>query len=105
MYFLKFPDKQTFFQKCQEAGFTQIHPETQEELIVEGTHDYAIDEIGTIYEGGEVSINQETGEVTVISESIAISGWHVNYVGILPSSFQDYVIERPNTPHRVFAGL
>lgn len=105
MYFLKFPDKNTFFQKCQEAGMTQIHPDTGQELIVTGTHDYALDEIGVIYEGGEVVIDPDTGEVTVISESVAVSGWHANYIGELPESFEQYVIEKPNTPHRVFAGF
>lgn len=87
MHFLKFPDKETYFQKCQEAGMTTINHDTNEEFVVTNEHLYSIDEIGVIYEGGEVS------------------GWHANYIGELPECFEKYVIERPNTPHRVFAGL
>lgn len=104
MYFLKFPDKQTFFNKCQEAGFTTVHPETQEEIIIYCSHEYSLDEIGIIYRGGETGIDPETGDIIIINEWVPIAGWHVNFIGQIPASFQEYILERPNTPERIFAG-
>ena len=86
MIFLRFPDSETF---------QSLAPTDDEGNITVPN----IDVIGTIYEGGEYD-----EEGNVITPPVAIPGYHVNMLGEAPEAWQPYVIERPNHPHRIFAG-
>ena len=46
------------------------------EILIQYTHDRAIDVIGIITEGGEWD-----DDGNVITEPTALDGWHVNYIG------------------------
>lgn len=125
MIFLKFPDEETFLAKAEEAGLTYTSPLDEEfqefspsnvepsELTGEtsrkvhistGSHDYSLDVVGIIYTPGEYTFDEETGETTEVVAPVAHEGYHINMVGRVPENFQEYVIPRPNTPNRVFAG-
>lgn len=58
-----------------------------------------IDVIGYIYTEG---VYDEEGNV--ISPSIKKEGFHVNFLNEVPQPFKQYIIPRPETPSRVFAG-
>ena len=90
--FLRFPDESTWLTAAADAG-----------LMVDGvlaayTHDRAIDVVGTITRGGEY--DPETGAVIVAPT--VLPGFHVNYSGVLPERWDDYLVT-PAAPYRVFA--
>ena len=107
--FLKFPDQTTCLTKFSEAGMTFTDEETSKEKIIQASHEYAVDEIGTIYTPGEYTTDPKTGEVIEVTPPTPIEGWHVNaifYNGGVPESLQAYTIEpHPSTPYRLFAGV
>jgi hypothetical protein len=90
-YYLKFPNKKTAKQLLEKAGFLD-----EDKNIISCTHDYAIDVVGVITEGGEYD-----EEGNVITQPITLSGWHINYVGELPSDWKQYLVS-PEEPVRVF---
>ena len=90
-YYLKFPNENTAKQLLEEAGFLD-----GDKNIISCTHNYAIDVIGIITKGGEYD---EEGNVIV--EPITLLGWHINYVGELPSDWEQYLVT-PEEPVRVF---
>lgn len=90
-YYLKFPTKQIAMQLLEEVGFLD-----EDKNIISCTHEYAIDVVNTIVEGG-----QYDGEGDVITEPITLKGWHINYVGKLPSDWEQYLVT-PEEPVRVF---
>ena len=71
---------------------------TADDELITASHTFAIDEIGVIYEGGEY--DRETGEV--ITPPTALSGWHVNFIGTLPTGWDEFLVT-PAAPYRVFA--
>ena len=87
MIFLRFPDEQTFL--------AAVAPYTDGEGGVSIPN---LDVVGIIYEGGEYD-----DEGNVITSPVTIDGYHVNALEI-PDEWQEYVIDRPNNPHRIFAG-
>jgi hypothetical protein len=54
--------------------------------------------VGVITRGGEY--DPETGDVIVAPE--VLDGWHVNYQGVLPDGWEEFLVE-PTNPYRVFA--
>ena len=90
-YYLKFPNEKTAIQLLEKAGFLD-----EDKNIISCTHDYAIDVIGTITEGGEYD-----EEGNVITQPTTLPGWHINYVGELPSDWEQYLVS-PEEPVRVF---
>jgi hypothetical protein len=90
-YYLKFPNENTATQLLEEAGFLD-----EDKNIISCTHNYAIDVVGIITEGGEYD-----EEGNVITQPITLSGWHINYVGELPSDWEQYLVS-PEFPVRVF---
>jgi hypothetical protein len=90
-YYLKFPNENTATQLLEEAGFLD-----EDKNIITCTHNYAIDVVGIITEGGEYD-----EEGNVITQPITLSGWHINYVGELPSNWEQYLVS-PEFPVRVF---
>lgn len=87
MIFLRFPNEQTFLDV--------VAPYLDEEGNLTLPN---IDVIGTIYEGGTYD-----EEGNVITPPVATEGYHVNALEI-PEDLQEYVIARPDKPHRIFAG-
>ena len=93
MHCYKFPDRAQFRTLAAAEGLVT----TDDELIT-ASHTHAIDEIGIIYEGGKY--DRETGEV--ITPPTALSGWHVNFIGTLPTGWDEFLVT-PAAPYRVFA--
>jgi hypothetical protein len=91
-HFLRFSDADAWTAAAIEAGFIT------NDTLVAYTHDRAIDVVGTIARGGEY--DPETGEVIVAPTVLA--GFHVNYSGVLPSGWEEFVMT-PEQPCRVFA--
>jgi len=73
--FLRFPDEYTWLAAAAEAGFMA------DDTLVAYTHDRAIDVVGIIAD---------------------MAGFHVNYSGVLPSGWEEFVVA-PEQPYRVFA--
>jgi len=90
--FLRFPDADAWTAVASDAGFMA------DDTLVAYTHDRAIDVVGTITYGGEY--DPETGEVIVAPTVLA--GFHVNYSGDLPETWEEFLVE-PEQPYRVFA--
>lgn len=94
--FFKFVDEAAWLTAARAAGFMGADEEGNE-ILVQYTHDRAIDVIGTITEGGEW--DDEGNEIVAPT---VLSGWHVNYLGDLPTGWESYEVT-PSTPYRVFA--
>jgi hypothetical protein len=75
-HYLRFPDKATGMATLTKAGFTDA-----EGTVLTASHIHALDVIGLID---------------------GYSGWHVNYIGDLPSDWTVYLVT-PAEPIRVFA--
>ena len=90
-HYLKFPNEKTAIQLLEKAGFLD-----EDKNIISCTHDYSIDVIGTITTGGEYD-----EEGNVITQPTTLPGWHINYAGVLPSDWEQYLVS-PEEPVRVF---
>jgi hypothetical protein len=106
--YLRFSDQSAWESAATEAGFRVNNPTSSaaDPEVIEDhwtwlyyTHDWAIDVVGTIY-NNDVVVDSETGEIT--SPATPMSGWHVNYVGELPTGWDQYLVN-PVEPYRVFA--
>ena len=73
--FLRFPDADAWTAAASEAGFMA------DDTLLAYTHDRAIDVVGIIAD---------------------MAGFHVNYSGVLPSGWEEFVVA-PEQPYRVFA--
>jgi hypothetical protein len=98
MYFLRFTDEQIWISAATEAGFYSEPDEDGNTTLVAYTNDHAIDVVGVITRGGEW--DYETGEVIVAPT--VLDGWHVNFQGVLPDGWDEFLVE-PANPYRVFA--
>ena len=94
--FFKFTDEAAWLTAARAAGFMGTDEEGNE-ILIQYTHDRAIDVIGTITEGGEW--DDEGNEIVAPT---VLDGWHVNYLGDLPTGWESYEVT-PSTPYRVFA--
>lgn len=92
MNFLRFPNESAWTAAATEAGFLI------DDTLTAYTHGHAIDVVGTITRGGEY--DPETGEVIVAPT--VLDGWHVNFAGVLPDGWDEFVVT-PANPYRVFA--
>ena len=90
--FLRFPNESAWTAAASEAGFMV------DDTLAAYTHDHAIDVVGEISRGGEY--DPETGAVIVAPT--VLPGFHVNYSGVLPEIWAEFVVE-PAAPYRVFA--
>lgn len=90
-YYLKFPNEKTALTELNKAGFIN-----KEKQIITSSHTHTIDVVGTIIKGGEYD---EEGNVIV--EPTTLSGWHINYVGELPTTWEQYLVT-PELPVRIF---
>ena len=92
MYCFRFTSRAQFRTLAAAEGLV-----TEDNELITASHTHAIDEIGTIYEGGEY--DPETGEV--ITPPTALTGWHVNYAGEPPETWSEYLVT-PQHPVRVW---
>ena len=93
MYCFKFPDKATFRTLAAAEGLI-----TEDDQLITASHTFAIDEIGTITEGGTYD-----AEGVVITPPVVLTGWHVNTAGLAPEAWDQYVLV-VNSASRIFFG-
>jgi hypothetical protein len=98
MYCYRFPDRDTFMGLAEAEGLVVIDEDGGKRLITDG-HNFCIDVLGTIFEGGEW--DPDTGEV--IATPVALDGYHCNAVGLAPEAWDQYLVV-VNTPARIFLG-
>jgi len=72
---------------------------TDDGKLITSSHTHALDEVGTIHEGG--TYDPETGEV--ITPPTQLPGWHVNTIGLAPEAWDQYLVV-VNSPARIFLG-
>ena len=92
MYCYRFNSRNQFRTLAAAEGLV-----VDDELIT-ASHTFAIDEIGTIYEGGTYDADGE-----VITAPVALAGWHVNYAGEPPEAWDQYLVV-VNSASRIFFG-
>ena len=102
--FFKWSSEKTWLTAAKKAGFYTTVTETDEEgkettkeVLQAYTHDHAIDVVGTLYEGGKW--DEEGKEIEAPTK---LDGWHVNYLGPLPTDWDKQEVT-PKTPQRIFA--
>jgi hypothetical protein len=88
----RFPDQETFLTLAAAEGLVQ------DGQLITGGHEWAIDPVGVITEGGTYNAQGE-----VISPSTVIPGFHVNALGIAPEAWDEFLVV-VNSPARVFLG-
>jgi hypothetical protein len=96
-HYLRFPDEPTGMAALDAAGFTTTNDDG-DTVVLTASHTHALDCVGLIYRGG--TYDPDTGEV--LTPPVLLSGWHVNYIGMLPEEWDAYVVS-PERPARVFA--
>jgi autonomous glycyl radical cofactor GrcA len=102
-YYLKFSSREWAFGALKDAGYTSVN-EQGGEFIISATHNYCVDEIGIIYNGGKWEFNEQ-GEMIVIEQPVQVDGWHINIrilSGDIAENLRPYVIATPVTPYRIF---
>ena len=106
--YLRFTDQATWESAATTAGFrvNSPTPSVADPEVLEDhwtwlyyTHDWAIDDVGTIYNDDAV-IDPETGEV--ITPATPMAGYHINFVGVLPEGWDEFLVS-PVAPYRIFA--
>jgi hypothetical protein len=93
MYCYRFPSRQQFRSLAAAEGLINDGDE-----LITSSHTHALDEVGTIYEGGEYGPEGE-----VITPPTALTGWHVNTIGLAPEAWDQYLVV-VNSPARIFLG-
>ena len=93
MYCYRFNNRNQFRTLAAAEGLLA----TDGELIT-NSHTHAIDELGTIYEGGTYD-----AEGVVITPPVALPGWHVNTLGLAPEAWDEFLVV-VNSPSRIFFG-
>jgi hypothetical protein len=101
-FYLKFADEEAFLLACEEAGLIWEDEEGNKHVVFH-SHHHALAPLPVLLRGEEYSFDEETGEVTVIKEPEIIPGFHANYSGVLPESFESAVLDpAPATPYMTF---
>jgi len=93
MYCYRFNSRNQFRTLAAAEGLL-----TEDDELITASHTFAIDEIGTLYEGGTYDADGE-----VITPPVALAGWHVNYAGEPPEAWDPYLIV-VNSASRIFFG-
>lgn len=94
--YLKFPDEATA--KTVLADY--LDPETG--AWITDSHTHSLDPVGEIYTPTGNTLTDPDG--VEYPEMALVPGWHVNFIGELPTMPSAYIIN-PTTPSRVFAGV
>jgi hypothetical protein len=93
MYCYRFNSRNQFRTLAAAEGLI-----TADNELITASHTFAIDEIGTITEGGTYD-----AEGNVITPPTPLTGWHVNYAGDPPEAWDQHLVI-VNTASRVFFG-
>jgi len=115
--YLRFADQATWESAAATAGFrvnnpTEVTPESFDAdtgelvpVVMEDhwtwlyyTHDHAMDIVGVIYNNDAVV----DPDGTVVTPATPMAGWHVNFIGVLPTGWDAFLVT-PVAPYRVFA--
>lgn len=93
MYCFRFNSRNQFRTLAAAEGLI-----TEDNELITASHTHAIDEIGIITEGGTYD-----AEGNVITPPTPLTGWHVNYAGNPPETWDQHLVI-VNTASRVFFG-
>ena len=93
MYCYRFNSRNQFRTLADAEGLI-----TEDDQLITASHTFAIDEVGTITEGGTYD-----AEGVVITPPVVLTGWHVNTTGIAPEAWDQHLVI-VNTASRVFFG-
>jgi hypothetical protein len=93
MYCYRFNSRNQFRTLAAAEGLL-----TEDDQLITASHTFAIDEVGTITEGGSYDAEGE-----VIEAPTVLPGWHVNYAGDPPEAWDQFLII-VNSASRVFFG-
>ena len=96
--YLRFADEATFRSAAFIAGLFNEPEGDNPGGYTQYTHDHAMDIVGTIYNDDAVV----DPDGTVVTPATPMAGWHVNFVGALPTSWDAFLVS-PVAPYRVFA--
>lgn len=99
--YLRFPNESTFCSAALVAGFYSEPGGDNPGGYIQYTHEHAMDIVGILYNDDAI-VDPDTGEITF--PPTPMEGWHVNYIGILPDGWDDYLVT-PRNPRRKFAGV
>ena len=94
-HYLRFTDEPTFQNAALAAGLR-----TEEGNYFQYTHDHAMDIVGVLMNNDAVV----DPDGTVVTPATPMAGWHVNYIGALPTGWDGFLVS-PVAPRRVFAGV
>jgi hypothetical protein len=92
-YCYRFDSREQFRELAAAEGLVNA-----EGGLIVSSPTHALDETGTIYEGGSFSPEGE-----VITPPVALTGWHVNTIALAPVAWDQYLVI-VNSPARVFLG-
>jgi hypothetical protein len=93
MYCYRFNSRNQFRTLAAAEGLI-----TNDDQLITASHTHAIDEVGTLTEGGTYD-----AEGNVITPPTPLTGWHVNYAGDPPEAWDQHLVI-VNTASRVFFG-
>jgi hypothetical protein len=93
MYCFRFNSRNQFRTLAAAEGLL-----TEDDELITASHTFAIDEIGTLYEGGTYD-----AEGNVITPPVALTGWHVNFAGDPPEAWDAHLVV-VNSASRIFFG-
>ena len=93
MYCFRFNSRTQFRTLAAAEGLV-----TEDDELITNSHTHSLDEIGVIYEGGTYDAEGE-----VITPPTALTGWHVNTLGIAPEAWDEFLVV-VNSPSRIFFG-
>jgi 5-deoxy-D-glucuronate isomerase len=96
--YLRFPDESTFRSAAFIAGFYNEPEGDEPGVYIQYTHEHAMDIVGVIYNNDAVI----DPDGTVVTPATPMAGWHVNYIGVLPTGWSEFLVA-PVAPYRVFA--
>ena len=98
-YYLRFLDEIAGIAALEAAGMYRPATEKDPGGPITATIDYALDVVGLIVDQPA----ELDADGNVITPETYLPGWHVNYVGELPPSWEEFIVH-PVNPVRVFAG-
>lgn len=110
-FYLRFPDEQTFRREVRSTDFWQANVEMQDAgpdagmapvevdsgTLIMADMGHAFDILGTLV----VPRRDADGGIVPDGGSETLEGWHVNFSGILPDAWVQYVVEPDNPVRRM----
>jgi len=96
--YLRFPSQDVWKQAATAVGVLSVVD--GEEQWSYYTHDWAVDDVGVIYNDDGV-YDPDTGDV--ITPPTPMDGWHVNFKSDKDIDWSGFPVH-PQTPYRKFAG-